>query len=176
MRNPFTRCLPALNSYICKSKEYVREVNEGKFHNVPDTVVQGGFKHHASKCRRPPGRLLMTEPSASILRPPAFRLAFPCVLILVSLLAFWPVRGNGAEQVVAYNTYLGPPFLEQNGGLVRDLLALLNRRLAGEYQLRLENLPRARLVRDILSERSFNGAALLLHPHYINDPDRSKYL
>lgn len=82
----------------------------------------------------------------------------------------------GAAEVPVYNTYLGPPFLDAQGGLARELVTVLNRRLEGEYVLRLENLPRARLTRDILGKEPFRGVVLLLNPRFINDPERTKYL
>lgn len=96
------------------------------------------------------------------------------VIVLLTLGA--TLAAGAAPEVPVYNTYLGPPFLDAQGGLVRELVAVLNRRLGGEYVLRLENLPRARLTRDILSGEPFHGVVLLLNPKFINDPERTKYL
>lgn len=86
------------------------------------------------------------------------------------------LAAGAATEVPVYNTYLGPPFLDAQGGLARELVTELNRRLGGEYILRLENLPRARLTRDILSKEPFRGVVVLLNPRFINDAERSKYL
>lgn len=85
-----------------------------------------------------------------------------------------------ADSVVAYNSYLFPPFLnhDHQSGLAPDLVSYLNRRLPAAYQLRLENVPRARLSKLVLNRQreKFAGVVLFLNPVFAGDLDKSRYL
>lgn len=85
-----------------------------------------------------------------------------------------------AESIVAYNSYLFPPFLndDRKSGLAPDLIDYLNRHLPAVYRLRLENMPRARLTKRVLNLQGekFAGIALFLNPVFANDVDKNRYL
>lgn len=85
-----------------------------------------------------------------------------------------------AELIVAYNSYLFPPFLndDHKSGLAPDLIDYLNHRLPALYRLRLENVPRARLTKRVLNLQGekFAGIALFLNPVFAGDVDKSRYL
>ena len=79
--------------------------------------------------------------------------------------------------VAVYNTYLGAPFVLETGGLARDLLVYLEGALAPTYRFQLENLPRGRLVRDVLADSdNFDGVVLFLNPAFLADVEQKKYL
>lgn len=84
------------------------------------------------------------------------------------------------ELVPAYNSYLQPPFSGSagDGGLAHALVEYLNRRLAGHYVLKLESLPRSRLLKLLggEGERSFKGVALFLNPAFLGDAQRQSVL
>lgn len=102
------------------------------------------------------------------------------ILRMLLVLACWMGTTALAETLIAYNSYLVPPFLyeEQRGGLAPDLVEYLNQRLAPAYQLKLENLPRARLDKLVLSRQGekFAGIALFLHPNFVGDTHKRRYL
>lgn len=85
-----------------------------------------------------------------------------------------------AAEIVAYNSYLRPPFWDERRqtGLAADLLAYLNTKLAGRYHFTLKNVPRARLTRLILQPAgsSFDGVALFLHPRFVDDAQHKNFL
>lgn len=83
-----------------------------------------------------------------------------------------------AEQaLVAYNTYLQPPFLEADGGgLAQDLVEALNQQLGGRLRLRLEHVPRERLVRQHLQgPEPFRDLALFLSPAFVDDAEQTRW-
>lgn len=85
-----------------------------------------------------------------------------------------------AAVVRVYNTYLNAPFTgpTPDDGLASDLVNYLNQRLDGEPLLQLDTLPRTRLLRLINADGrpAFSGAALFLHPSFIGDPQRKRFL
>jgi polar amino acid transport system substrate-binding protein len=83
-----------------------------------------------------------------------------------------------AAELVAYNTYLFPPFANEDGsGVASTLVAFLNRHFKGQHTFKLENIPRARLLAGPLGvEGKFDGVALFLAPPFVSDPDKTRYL
>ncbi|WP_342116689.1 substrate-binding periplasmic protein [Pseudoduganella sp. OTU4001] len=73
-----------------------------------------------------------------------------------------------AAPVIAYNTYLYPPFRNADGsGLAHDLVMLLNQRMGGE-QFKLVHVPRARLLMHLDHPvQRFNGIAIFLNPAFV---------
>ena len=86
-------------------------------------------------------------------------------LCTILLRAALPRAQAAAATLVAYNTYLYPPFRNADGsGLAADLVALLNRHMQGD-QFKLVHVPRARLlVRLDDAADPFNGIAIFLNP------------
>lgn len=83
---------------------------------------------------------------------------------------------QAAENLPAYNVYQSPPFVVASGGLAADVVAYLNDKLKGQYQFKLENLPRERLNQTVINNPRFKGVVILLSPPFVADPDKSKYL
>lgn len=104
--------------------------------------------------------------------------------LLIAMLVFGglrapPARAETARPLVvtAFNTYAHPPFVEDHRGLAADVVAYLNHRLAGSYRIRLETIPRSRLMRLHLADpQSFDGIVLFLHPRFVDDADQTKFL
>jgi polar amino acid transport system substrate-binding protein len=68
------------------------------------------------------------------------------VTVLCSLLL--SAGANAVQTIEAWNFYTSPPFLVDtatNAGLANDLVAYLNKALAGKYDIKLVLLPRVRL-------------------------------
>lgn len=88
-----------------------------------------------------------------------------------------PLACAEGRQVNAYNTYLYPPFVNEDGsGIAADLVARLNAHLAG-YTLVLRNVPRRRLMMlDTREQAKFDGVVLLLAPAFINDEKQPRFL
>lgn len=82
------------------------------------------------------------------------------------------------QQLDAYNTYLSPPFLTQDGGgLAADLVERLNVQLAGHYRLRLQHIPRQRLMLVAMREpAAFDGVGLLLSPVFVKEERQPRFL
>jgi polar amino acid transport system substrate-binding protein len=91
---------------------------------------------------------------------------------------FLAVPAAPAAELVAYNTYLFPPFANEDGsGVASTLVAFLNRHFKGQHTFKLENIPRARLLAGPLgTEGKFDGVALLLAPPFVSDADKTRYL
>lgn len=91
------------------------------------------------------------------------------------LLLAWPIWGAAATYT-AYNTYLHPPFLRQDGdGLAAELVRALNRHM-GDDQFVLENVPRARfLAMAGQGRKRIDGIALFLSPTFLKEPLASRY-
>lgn len=83
-----------------------------------------------------------------------------------------------AAELVAYNTYLYPPFVNDDGsGLAPTLVAFFNRQFKGQHTFRLDNIPRARLLAGPLANAGkFDGVVLLLAPTFIDDAEKTRYL
>lgn len=87
--------------------------------------------------------------------------------------------GRGGElPVTAFNSYMYPPFLQEDGrGLASELVDYLNRELSGEFHLTLENVPRQRLVKvHLIQGAKFGGIALFLSPQFVDDAERKHFL
>ncbi len=83
----------------------------------------------------------------------------------------------GGTVITAFNTYAQPPFVDDNGGLAADCVAYLNQKLAGVYKLRLDTIPRSRLLRlELADPATFNGIVLFLHPRFVDDAQQQRYL
>lgn len=97
----------------------------------------------------------------------------------ILILALGPalLRADPVRTVVAYNSYLQPPFVDDRGGLAQVLVNYLNLKLADQYRFQLENIPRARLMRTALHDpEQFADIALFLNPRFVGDADRSRFL
>lgn len=98
----------------------------------------------------------------------------------LAALAAWMPMAACAATVTAYNSYLIPPFLDndQRTGLAPDLVDYLNLHLPVAYRLRLENVPRARLAKLVLNPQGekFAGVALFLNPGFVGDSKQQRYL
>ncbi|WP_154668293.1 substrate-binding periplasmic protein [Pseudoduganella violaceinigra] len=78
-----------------------------------------------------------------------------------------------AASYPAYNTYLHPPFVRQDGGgLAADLVDALNRYM-GPDRFVLENVPRARFLA-MASQGRIDGIALFLSPTFLKEPLASR--
>lgn len=98
------------------------------------------------------------------------------LILLLALSPLTPAETGQAETVMVYNTYLLPPFVAETGGLAEELVAYLNQKLAGEYRFQLDNIPRARLVRDVIDPPDrFGGIVLFLNPRFVADAERTKF-
>ncbi|WP_342130498.1 substrate-binding periplasmic protein [Hydrogenophaga sp. OTU3427] len=108
------------------------------------------------------------------------RLLYCLSLLIAALLGGGGANAQTAAPVRVYNTYLSAPFTgpTPGTGLASELVAYLNQRLGGEPVLQLETLPRTRLLRLINADGrpGFSGAALFLHPSFIGDPQRRRFL
>lgn len=82
-----------------------------------------------------------------------------------------------AQPVEAYNTYLHPPFVHEDGsGIAADLVACLNTYLP-DYKLRLNNISRRRLVlMQMRDPAAFDGVGLLLSPAFVNEDKQPRFL
>ena len=82
------------------------------------------------------------------------------------------------RQLDAYNTYLGPPFLNPDGsGIAADLVDRLNAHLAGSYRLILRHVPRQRLMlAEMRNPAEFEGVGLLLSPAFVNESRQPRFL
>lgn len=98
------------------------------------------------------------------------------LLALAPLLCASQACAEG-RQIDAYNTYLYPPFVNEDGsGIAADLVARLNAHLA-DYTLVLRNVPRRRLMMlDTREPDKFDGVGLLLASAFINDEKQPRFL
>lgn len=71
----------------------------------------------------------------------------------------------------AYNTYLHPPFVQQDGGgLAAELVEALNKHMGGD-RFELVNVPRARFVAMATRKQGrIDGIALFLSPAFLKQP------
>ncbi|TDM05887.1 MAG: hypothetical protein C4K60_14430 [Ideonella sp. MAG2] len=83
--------------------------------------------------------------------------------------------GAAAETLPVYNTYLTPPYVVGDGGLAADTVAYMNKKLDGKFELKLNNLVRARLNFVALDSKDFKGAVLFMAPMFVGDNDKTKY-
>ena len=84
---------------------------------------------------------------------------------------------QAAEVLTAWTYYAAPPFLtdaRSNAGLDRDLVAYLNRKLAGKYEVRLMFVPRARL--GSMLDTGAKGMVLFAPSVIFGGPAGGKYL
>jgi hypothetical protein len=89
----------------------------------------------------------------------------------------WSAAAQSGPTVPAYNYYLDPPFVSDQGGLAQELVDYLNLKLAGEYRLKLVNEPHARVTRARLNEpATFGGIVLFAHPRFVDDPQQTRFL
>jgi polar amino acid transport system substrate-binding protein len=90
------------------------------------------------------------------------------------------VRALRDKQIplLAYNTYLNPPFLFNSvTGLAPDFVDYLNQKLGGSYHFKLVNLPRVRLTRIVVNDPGrFKDIALFLTPQFAGDEGQQKFL
>lgn len=77
--------------------------------------------------------------------------------------------------VKAYNSYGGAPYVEGKSGLAPELVAYVNRKLEGRYQLQLVNLPRRKLNQMMEAPGGFDGVALFLAPIFIGDVPQKRF-
>lgn len=77
--------------------------------------------------------------------------------------------------VKAYNSYGGAPYVEGKRGLAPELVAYVNRKLEGRYQLQLVNLPRRKLNQVMEAPDGFDGVALFLAPIFIGDVPQKRF-
>lgn len=102
--------------------------------------------------------------------------------LITALLVFFSTLINcqeaaATQPIEAWTYYPSPPFqthLAGNEGLTADLLAYLNQELGGVYQIRLVNLPRARL--NMLLERGAKAFVVFAPSAIFGGPDGGKYL
>ncbi|MFC4161256.1 substrate-binding periplasmic protein [Chitinimonas lacunae] len=83
---------------------------------------------------------------------------------------------QATENLPAYNVYQAPPFVVGSGGLVADVVTYFNDKLKGQYQFKLETMPRERLNQTVINNPGFKGVVLLLSPPFVGDQERKKYL
>lgn len=84
--------------------------------------------------------------------------------------------GAFAESLPVFNSYMTPPFvLSGDAGLAADTTAYLNKKLAGKHELKLSNIPRARLALLALNNDAFKGAVLFMNPMFVADNEKTKY-
>ncbi|MYN16569.1 transporter substrate-binding domain-containing protein [Rugamonas sp. FT107W] len=84
---------------------------------------------------------------------------------------------QAAEVLTAWTYYAAPPFLtdaRSNAGLDRDLVAYLNQKLAGKYEVRLMFVPRARL--GSMLDTGARGMVLFAPSVIFDGPAGGKYL
>jgi polar amino acid transport system substrate-binding protein len=101
-------------------------------------------------------------------------------LATLALLALSSVTRAAApeQEVVAYNSYLEPPFVEAGqDGIAPQLVSYLNQTLRGHYHFTLKNVPRQRMLTAYFAEpASFSGIALLMAPEFVDDSAMRKFL
>lgn len=102
----------------------------------------------------------------------------PACLVWAAGLAPAPPALAADETIVTYNSYaVAPYFVDARRGLARALVDRLNDKLAPRYYLSLHQIPRIRLDLSELSKGSaFAGAVLFLHPRFVNDAARTRFL
>ena len=110
--------------------------------------------------------------------PPATARFLATVAAIVLGLALAQAAHGAEQQVDAYNTYLSPPFLTAGGGgLAAELVERLNTQLAGEYRLRLQHIPRQRLMLvGMRNPAAFDGVGLLLSPAFVKEDRKPRFL
>ncbi|MCE3262060.1 MAG: transporter substrate-binding protein [Pseudoduganella sp.] len=92
------------------------------------------------------------------------------------LLALYSAAASAAGTTVkAYNSYGGAPYIEGRRGLAPELVAYVNRKLAGHYTLQLVSLQRRDLNQLMEARGGFDGVALFLAPAFIGDVPRKRF-
>ncbi|MES2584427.1 MAG: hypothetical protein V4627_17010 [Pseudomonadota bacterium] len=83
-----------------------------------------------------------------------------------------------SAEFTAYNTYLQPPFLHDDGtGIAAVLVDFLNRQFKGLHTIKLVHMPRARLVAtQLVQAEKFDGIGLLLAPPFVGDAGKTRFL
>ncbi|WP_332852983.1 transporter substrate-binding domain-containing protein [Duganella sp. S19_KUP01_CR8] len=104
------------------------------------------------------------------------KIALAVVLLLLGCLQGLALA-QPAEEIKAWTYYSAPPFMTDAGtsaGLDRDLVAYLNQKLAGKYEIRLMFLPRARL--GSMLDKGDQGMVLFAPSVIFGGPAGGKYL